>query len=277
MSNKISAEDVKLLRDRTGAGMMDCKKALTESNGDFDQAIEFLKKKGQKISLSRADKNADEGGVFARVSENLKRGVLVGLACETDFVANTADFQDLGKKLASFAVNNPNVSTLEDLNNAFIDGRSVQDLIIELTGKVAEKIYIPAYKILNADCVVAYIHSGNRLGVLVGIDGASNVGSVGADIAMQIAAMNPLAVRLEDIDKSIVDKELALAKEKSQIPGKTEAMIEKIAQGMVAKILEQNALLSQSFVKDNSITVDQFLKKNLPGASISSFIRLLIG
>lgn len=274
--NKISAEDVKLLRDRTGAGMMDCKKALHESNGSFDQAIEFLKKKGQKISLSRADKNADEGAVFAKISENLKRGVLVGLACETDFVANTTDFQDLGKKLANFAVNST-VSTLEDLNGASIEGKSVQDLIIELTGKVAEKIYIPAYKVLSADCVVSYIHSGNGLGVLLGINGVNAAGNVGADIAMQIAAMNPLAVRVGDIDKSIIDKELALAKEKSQIPGKTEAMIEKIAQGMVAKTLEQNALLSQSFVKDNNITIEQYLETNLPGASISSFIRLLIG
>lgn len=277
MSNIISAENVKLLRDRTGAGMMDCKKALTESNGDFDQAIEILKKKGQKISLSRADKNADEGAVFTKVSDNLKRGVLIGLACETDFVANTIDFQNLGAKLASFAVNNTTITTLEDLNRASIEGKSVQDLIIELTGKVAEKIYIPSYKFLSADCVVSYIHSGNRLGVLVGINGVNTAGSVGADIAMQIAAMNPLAVRVEDIDKSIVDKELALAKEKSQIPGKTEVMIEKIAQGMVAKTLEQNALLSQSFVRDNCITVEQYLKTKLPGASISSFIRLNIG
>lgn len=274
--NKISAEDVKLLRDRTGAGMMDCKKALDESNGNFEQAIEFLKKKGQKISLSRADKNADEGGIFAQVSENLKKGVLIGLACETDFVANTADFQNLGKKLATFAVNS-NLSTLEDLNNASIEGVSIQDLVVELTGKVGEKVFIPAYKVLNADCVVSYIHSGNGLGVLLGINGVNTAGSVGADIAMQIAAMNPLAVRVEDIDKNIIEKELAIAKEKSQIPGKTEAMIEKIAQGMVTKTLEQNVLLSQPFVKDNSITIDQYLKTNLPGASISNFIRLMIG
>lgn len=272
----VSAQSVKELRERTGAGMMDCKKALEEANGSFDGAIEILKKKGQKISLSRADKDANEGCVFTKISENNQLGVILVLACETDFVALTADFQGLGNKLVNFAISK-NILNLDQLVSSTIDGKPISEMVIELTGKVGEKIDIKAYKVLSSDCIVSYIHSGSKLGVLLGFEGVKEVKNIGSDIAMQIAAMNPLAIRVEDIDPIIVEKELIIAKEKSEASGKPADMVEKIAKGMVAKVLEQNTLLCQPFVKDSNVTVEQYLKANLAGASIKNFIRLSVG
>lgn len=273
---QISAEDVKSLRERTGAGMMDCKKALQEAEGDYEKAIEFLKKKGQKISLARADKEASEGAVFTMVAKDCKSGVILVLSCETDFVAKTSAFCLLGAELVELALNSE-VSSIADLMNLTKGGRNVAHMLSDLSGKVGEKIAITAFNRLSSDCVVAYNHAGNKVGVLVSFDDVQDVKNVGLDIAMQIAAMNPIAVGLADIEDSIVQKELEVAKEKAKTSGKPEAMLEKIAQGMVAKALEQYALLNQAFIKDHNITVEQHLKTELGGAKIRKFHRLNVG
>jgi elongation factor Ts len=274
----ISAQDVNKLRKMTGAGMMDCKKALTEANGDFEKAIEILRKKGQKISASRADKEASEGSVFILGNPEDTRSVLVALNCETDFVAKNEEFQNLGRLIVETAAKNK-PKNIEELLNLKADNLTVNEKIMELMGKIGEKIQISAYEVLEGEKVVSYIHANNKLGVLValkGTDGAE-VLSAGKDVAMQIAAMNPVAVDKDDVPREIVDKEIEIGKEQAREEGKPEAMLEKIALGKLNKFYKESTLLNQQFVKDHSLTVGKYLDNIKNGLSVDGFKRISIG
>lgn len=274
----ISAQDVNKLRQMTGAGMMDCKKALTEANGDFEKAIEILRKKGQKVSASRSDKDATEGSVFVKVSDDRKEAVLIALNCETDFVAKNEEFQNLGKLIAEKAFTEKPAG--KDALLALKAGDlSLNDKIIELVGKIGEKIEVSEYVHMKGEAVVPYIHAGAKLGVLVSLKGVNgkDVTDAGKDVGMQIAAMNPVAVDDKSVDKSVIEKELEIAKAQILAEGKPENMVEKIAQGKLTKFFKENTLLAQAFVKDNSKTVAQYLDSISKGLTVSEFRRVSIG
>lgn len=262
----------------TGAGMMDCKKALTEANGDFDAAIDLLRKKGQKVSASRSDRETTEGAVFVRTNDNNTEGVLVALGCETDFVAKNEEFQALGKSILDMAVSKAPAST-EALKAEKVGDQTIEEKIIELVGKIGEKIEIVAYEVLNAEAVVAYIHAGSKLGVLVGLNGANgaDVSNAGKDVAMQIAAMNPVGVDKNDVDPSIVQREIEIGREQAKAEGKPEAMLDKIAEGKLNKFYKENTLLNQAFVKDSSMTIAKYLDSVNRGLTVTAFKRIAIG
>lgn len=273
----ISAQDVNKLRQMTGAGMMDCKKALAEAEGDFDKAIEILRKKGQKVSASRSDREAKEGSVFIKVSDDKKEAVLIALNCETDFVGKNEEFQALGKLIVETAfANKP--ATKEALLALTAGGLTLNDKIVELVGKIGEKIEVSEYILMKGEAIVPYIHAGSKLGVLVslkGIDG-KDVTEAGKDVGMQIAAMNPVAVDEKSVDQSIIDKELEIAKAQILAEGKPENMVDKIAQGKLQKFFKETTLLHQLFVKDNSKTVAQYLDGVTKGLTVAEFKRVAI-
>ena len=273
----VSAQDVKKLRDKTGAGMMDCKKALIEANGNFEKAIDYLRKKGQKVSAARADKDTAEGSVFIQTNADNTAGTIIALSCETDFVAKTEDFQNLGQQIVDVACANQ-VSDIEALLALSIDNLSIREKITSLIGKVGEKITISACKSLRSSVVVTYLH-GSKLGVLAGMEGAqgNEVVEAGQDVAMQIAAMNPLAIDKDGIDTAVIERELAVGKELARNEGKPEAMLEKIAQGRLNKFFKENTLLPQAFVKDNAVTIAQYLKGVAPNLTVTAFERVAIG
>ncbi len=278
----ITAQDVNKLRTMTGAGMMDCKKALTEADGDFEKAIEILRKKGQKVSASRSDKEAREGAVFIKVSDDQKEGVLIALNCETDFVAMTDDFQNLGKLILETAFKSKPV-TKEELLASNVGGLTLTEKITELVGKIGERVDVSSYVQMKGEAIVAYIHAGNKLGVLVSLKGVNGkdvtpiVIGAGKDVGMQIAAMNPVAVDEKSIDKAIIEKELEIAKALILAEGKPENMVEKIAAGKLNKFFKDNTLLPQIFVKDNSKTVAQYLDSVSKGLTVAEFKRVAIG
>ena len=274
----ITAQDVNKLRSMTGAGMMDCKKALTEADGDFEKAIELLRKKGQKVSANRSDKDAKEGSVFVKTSSDNKEAVLIALNCETDFVAKTEAFQDLGKLIAETAFTNKSVDK-ETLLTTTVGALSINDKIIELVGKIGEKLEVSHYVRMTGEAVVPYIHSGGKLGVLVSLKGTSgnNVVDAGKDIGMQIAAMNPVAVDETSVDSTTIEKELEIAKAVIRAEGKPENMIEKISQGKLQKFFKDSTLVHQAFVKDNSKTVAQYLESVSKGLGVAEFKRISIG
>jgi len=271
----ISAADVNKLRQMTGAGMMDCKKALTETNGDFDAAVDFLRTKGAKISANRADRDAKEGAIIAKISTDGKLGVIVQLSCETDFVAKNEDFVAFTHKLAEIAIAN-NAASIDALKALPMDGLTVADKIIEQVGKIGEKIDVVKYEIVVGENVVPYIHAGNKLSVLVSLNLAPNDANfvVGKDVAMQIAALNPVAVDKDGVDQTIIDREIAIGMDQARAEGKAEAMLEKIAQGKLGKFYKENTLLNQEFLKDNSKTVAQMLDATEKGLTVSSFKRI---
>ncbi|NOS57196.1 MAG: elongation factor Ts [Cyclobacteriaceae bacterium] len=274
----ISAQDVNKLRTMTGAGMMDCKKALTEAEGDFDKAIEILRKKGQKVSASRSDRDAKEGSVFVKVSDDKKEAVLIALNCETDFVAKNEEFQNLGKLIAETAfAKKP--ATKEALLAEVVGGLSLNDKITELVGKIGEKLEVSSFIHMKGEAVVPYIHSGSKLGVLVSLKGVNgkDVTEAGKDIGMQIAAMNPVAVNESEVDKTLIEKEMEIAKAQILAEGKPEHMIEKIAQGKLNKFFKESTLLPQTFVKDSSKTVAQYLDSVTKGLTVVEFKRVAIG
>jgi elongation factor Ts len=274
----ISAQDVNKLRLMTGAGMMDCKKALTESGGDFEKAIEILRKKGQKVSASRSDKDAKEGSVFVRTSDDRKEAFLVALNCETDFVGKNEEFQKLGKTIveAAFASKPANKEALLALKAGEL---TVAERITELVGKIGEKIEVSEYLHMKGEAVVAYIHAGNKLGVLVSLKGVNgkDVSEAGRDVGMQIAAMNPVAVDEKSVDKSVIEKELEIAKAQILAEGKPANMVDKIAQGKLNKFFRESTLLQQAFVKDNTKTVAQYLDSVAKGLTVAEFRRVVIG
>src|SRR6185436_16062052 len=254
----ITAQDVNKLRTMTGAGMMDCKKALTEADGDFDKAIEILRKKGQKVSASRLDKEAKEGSVFIKVSDDKKEAVLIALNCETDFVAKNDEFQNLGKQIAETAFSKKPASK-EALLNEKVGNLTLAEKITELVGKIGEKLEVSEYVHMKGEAIVPYIHAGSKLGVLVSLKGVNgkDVTEAGKDVGMQIAAMNPVAVDEKSVDKTLIEKELEIAKAQILAEGKPANMVDKIAAGKLNKFFKDNTLLPQIFVKDNSKTVAQ--------------------
>ncbi len=274
----ISAQDVNKLRQMTGAGMMDCKKALTEAEGDFEKAIEILRKKGQKVSASRSDKEAKEGSVFIKVSDDKKEAVLIALNCETDFVAKNEEFQALGKLIADTAYASKPADK-EALLQLQAGSLTLNDKIVELVGKIGEKIEVSEYVRITGEAVVPYIHAGSKLGVLVSLKGVNgkDVSDAGKDVGMQIAAMNPVAVDESSVDKSIIEKELEIAKAQILAEGKPGNMVEKIAQGKLNKFFKESTLLHQAFVKDNSKTVAQYLDSVSKGLTVAEFRRVSIG
>jgi len=274
----ITASDVNKLRQQTGAGMMDCKKALVEAEGDFEKAIEILRKKGQKVSASRSDKDAKEGSVFVKVSDDKKEAVLIALNCETDFVAKNDEFQNLGKLIAETAFATKPAS-VEALLAERAGTLAINDKIVELVGKIGEKIQVSEYVRMTGEAVVPYIHAGSKLGVLVSLTGVNgkDVTDAGKDIGMQIAAMNPVAVDDKNVDKSVIEKELEIAKAQILAEGKPENMVEKIAQGKLQKFFKENTLVHQAFVKDSSKTVAQYLDSVSKGLTVTEFKRVAIG
>jgi elongation factor Ts len=271
----ISAADVNKLRQMTGAGMMDCKKALTETNGDFDAAVDFLRKKGAKVSAARADRDAKEGAIIAKTSADNKLGIIIQLSCETDFVAKNEDFVKFANSIADLAIANKpaNADALKALD---LGGQPLSERLMEQVGKIGEKIDVVKYEIVEANNVVAYIHGSNRLGVLVAMNNAPTEANLaaGRDAAMQVAALNPAAVDKDGVDSTVIERELEIAKDQIRAEGKPENMIEKIAQGKLAKFYKENTLLNQEFVKDGSLTVAQMLEKVESGLTVNLFKRI---
>jgi elongation factor Ts len=275
----ISAQDVNKLRQTTGAGMMDCKKALTEANGDFEAAIDILRKKGQKVSAARAENVTSEGMIVTNISADKKNGKLIAFACETEPVSKVADFKNLGQAILDTAVAKNPASVEELLALPLADGRSIQENITDLTGKIGEKLVIAAYENITEEEVVSYIHSNGKLGVLVALKntGGKDVTAIGKDVAMQIAAMKPVAVDKDGVSAEMVQREIEVGKEQARAEGKPEAMLEKIAAGKLNKFYKDNTLLNQDFVKDGSKTIAQILDEVNKGLTVTAFKRISIG
>jgi len=274
----ITAAEVNALRKITGAGMMDCKKALIESDGDQEQAIEILRKKGQKIAAKRADKEASEGMILAKATDDNKFGVVVMVNCETDFVAKGDDFTNYVKAVVDLALAN-RPATIEELKSMDLNGRTVEENLTDLVGKIGEKMEMPHYQFINAAVVSAYNHQGNRLATLLGLnqDGFENATGLAHELAMQVAAMNPIAVDKDNVDEDIVKKEIEIGKEMAAQEGKPEHMLEKIAMGKLNKFFKENTLLNQDFVRDTSKTVKQYLSEFDKELTITEFKRLMLG
>ena len=268
----ISASDVGKLRKQTGSGMMDCKKALVEANGDFDLAVDILRKKGQKVAAKRADRQAMEGVVIAKNNDANSKAILISLNCETDFVAKNEDFIAIAKDILDTAVS-ADLSSAEAIHDLKLsNGMTVAEKVLEQTGVIGEKIEISAQLIEDVQ-VSSYIHAGNRLATLVGFNAITDL-QVARDVAMQVAAMNPLAVDKDGIDQETIDRELEIAKDLARQEGKPEEMLEKIAFGRLNKFYKENTLLNQAFIKDGKKTVAQYLKDQDDSLSVTCFKRV---
>lgn len=271
----ISAADVNKLRKTTGAGMMDCKKALVEAEGDFEKAIEILRKKGQKVAANRADRDSSEGAAIAVINSAATRGVVISLNCETDFVAKNDSFIAMANDIAQLALES---SSLEDLLSKNYGALSVAEKLTEQTGVIGEKIEIGAFESLDAPFVGSYIHAGNKIATLVGL--SANVAQaevIAKDVAMQAAAMNPVALNEEAVDQSIIDKEIEIAKDQLRQEGKPEDMLENIAKGKLKRFFKDNTLINQDFIKDNKLSVDQYVKSADKSLSVTAFRRVALG
>ena len=275
----ITAADVNKLRQMTGAGMMDCKKALTEAEGDFDKAVEVLRKAGQKVAAKRADNATSEGLVFIDVSDSGKSAKIVAFACETEPVAKVEDFRNLGNAILQAAVKHHTKDAATLLGLALADGRTVEENITDLVGKIGEKMVIADFAHIEGEQVVAYLHSNLKEAAIVSFEntGGADVSEVGRDVAMQIVAMKPVALNKEGVDEATIQKEIEIGKEQARAEGKPEAMLEKIALGKLNKFYKDSILLNQEFVKDPSVTIAQLIEKTQKGLTISSFKRVKIG
>lgn len=273
----ITAQDVNKLRQMTGMGMMDCKQALTEANGDFEKAIEFLRKKGEKISAKRADNETKEGVVMIYTNEAQNEGIMFAFNCETESVAKNAEFNALAERIMKEAIAQK-PDTIEQLMQLTSEGRTLQEYVTDFIGKVGEKILVTAYAKVAGEKVTSYLHSNNKLGVLVVLEGTNGVDykEIGKDLAMQIAAMNPIAVDRADVPQHILDKELEIGMEQARNEGKPENMLEKIAQGKVNKFIKESTLLNQEFVKDSSKTVAQYLQGISKDLKVVTFKRISV-
>ena len=273
----ITASDVKKLRDMTGAGMMDCKKALAEAGGDFDKAVEVLRKQGQKMSAKRADREATEGVVLAVVNEARNRGIIIKLSSETDFVAKNDDFVKLAEKLANLALE-AFPADKEGVLAIPYENITIGEKITEQVGVIGEKIELAAYEKVEAEMVAPYIHMGNKAGVLVGLSKAGDsFFEAGRAVAMQVAAMRPIAVDKDGVDATTVQKEIEIGKEQARNEGKPEAMLEKIAMGKLNKFYKENTLLNQQFVRDNKQSVAQYLQSFDPELTVTEFKHVELG
>ncbi|PRZ01684.1 elongation factor Ts [Marinilabilia salmonicolor] len=268
----ITAADVSKLRQMTGAGMMDCKKALQEADGDFDKAVEVIRKKGMAVANKRADREATEGVVLSKVTDDAKKGALVVLNCETDFVAKNESFVALAQSILDLGLTQ-GAKTLAELNELELDGVAVKDVITEQIGVIGEKLELAAFNVVEAEKVVAYIHPGNKLATLVGFNKADLEEQMGKDVAMQVAAMAPVAVDKDSVPQDVIDKELEIGKEMARNEGKPEAMLDKIAQGRLGKFFKESTLLQQAFVKDNKMSIEQYLKGADKELTVTAFER----
>lgn len=273
----ISAQDINKLRQATGAGMMDCRKALTETNGDFEAAIDWLRKQGQKVAAKRSDREAKEGVVIAQTTADNKTGIVVCVSCETDFVSKNTDFIALVQSIADAAVAN-NVKTVEQLNDTVVNGAKISDLINDKLASIGEKIGITKYERVEAPYVASYIHGANRIGVLVGLN--KEAAEVGKDLAMQIAALNPVAVDAASVPADVVAREKAIIvdvmKEDPKMAGKPEEMLSKIAEGKLGAFFKEQTLTAQAFVKDGGKTVADYLKES-GDVKVTEFKRVALG
>jgi elongation factor Ts len=274
MSATITAADINKLRQATGAGMLDCRKALTESNGDFEAAIDWLRKQGQKVAAKRSDREAKEGVILAKTTADNKAGIVLCISCETDFVSKNADFVAFAQTIADAGVAN-NVKSAEELNNVEINGAKVADLINDKLAAIGEKIEISKFERVDAPYVASYIHGANRMGVLVGLTEAAP--DAGKDVAMQIAAMNPLAVDESAISAETIEREKNIAIEMIKAEGKPAEMAEKIAMGKLNKFFKDNTLMAQAFVKDGNQSVEAYLKSINPSLKVTEFKRVALG
>ena len=278
MSITLSASDVKNLRDITGAGMMDCKAALTEAEGDIQKAIEILRKKGMKLSEKRADREAKEGAVIAMVNDSKTKGVVVKLSSETDFVSKNEDFINVTKKIAGIALNSFPANLESLLAEKFEGKTTIGEKVTELVDAIGEKIEVKSYERLEAPQVEYYIHMGNKAGVLIGLNKTGdNLSDAGKDVAMQVAAMKPIALDKSDVDSSLVEKEIEIGKEQARGEGKPEAMLEKIALGKLEKFYKENTLLNQQFVKDGSLSIAAYLKSIDKDLTVTAFKHVMLG
>ncbi len=274
----IKAQDVKTLREATGVGMMDCKKALVEADGDFDKAIEILRTKGQKVAAQRADREASEGAIVTATSADGATGVIAEVNSETDFVARNQDFVDFAQSIADALL----AARPADLDAARagvqVGGQPLGDALIQMTGKIGEKIDVRRFEVVEAGdggTVVDYIHPGAKLGVLVEMTGSGDLAEAGRDVAMQAAAMNPVAATRADVPQDVQDKELEIGREQARAEGKPDAILDKIAEGKLGRYFKDNVLVEQPFVKDSSQTVAQMLKGQ--GADLRRFVRFALG
>lgn len=264
--------DVVKLRKSTGAGMMDCKNALIEADGDFDRAVDIIRERGKLVASKRADRLATEGAVLAKVTEDKKFGALVVLNCETDFVAKNDKFVAFTTQILDAALANK-PENLEELKNIVIEGRTIGDQVIEQVGIIGEKLELSFYGKIQAETVIQYVHPGNKLATIVGFNKQDVENHMAKDIAMQVASMSPVAVDRESVPQNLVEKEFEIAREKYRLEGKPEAMLDKIAHGAVQKWLQESALLEQTFVKDGKISVKQYLGQHDKTLSVTGFER----
>lgn len=274
----ITAAEVNKLRQITGAGIMDCKQALIESGGDREKAIEYLRKKGQKVATKRADRSANEGIVLAKVNEGKEFGAMIMLNCETDFVGKTQEFIDVAKSILDLAVSEK-PADLEALNVLKLGNITVADKVMEMTGKTGEKIGLNNYETIQAPIVFAYNHHGNRLSSMAGFNtkDTADIDNVGRDVVMQIAAMNPIAIDRGDVSKEVVDKEIEIGKDIAIQEGKPEELAEKIARGKLEKFFKENTLLNQEFIKDSGITVKEYIARSGKDLKVTAMKRLMLG
>ncbi|TDN95263.1 translation elongation factor Ts (EF-Ts) [Salegentibacter sp. 24] len=272
---KITAAEVNKLRKSTGAGMMDCKKALVEADGDFDKAIEVLRKKGQKVAAKRADRESAEGAAIAKVNDNNTKGVIISLNCETDFVAKNDDFVKMANNFADIALT---VSSKEELLQADYNGVTVQDKLTEQTGVIGEKIEIGAFKTLEAPFVGSYIHAGNKIAVITGLSKQTEGAEEAAkNVSMQAAAMNPIALNEEGVDQDTINKEVEIAKDTLRQEGKPEDMLDKIAKGKIQRYFKDNTLVNQAFIKDGKQSVSDYVKSVDSDLEVVAFERVALG
>jgi elongation factor Ts len=273
----ISAADVNKLRQQTGSGMMDCKKALTEANGDFESAIDILRKKGQKIAANRQDREAKEGYVYGKTTSDGKTGIVVAVCCETDFVAKNADFIKYGESILDLAVKN-NPSSVDELKTLKLGNQTVGESLIEQMGKIGEKIDLVDFQNVHADKVVIYNHPGNKLTSVIGFNASDeSLNEVGRDVAMQVAAMAPVAIDKDDVDPKLIEREMEIAKEQIRAEGKPDNMIDKIAQGKINKFYVEYTLLNQQFIKDEKKTIRQYLEGIKKDLKITAMKRIKLG
>lgn len=273
---KITAQQVNELRKSTGAGMMDCKNALVETDGDMQQAIDVLRKKGQKVAAKRADRDAAEGVVLAKVSEDGKYAAAVMVNCETDFVAKNADFVAFAQSILDVAITNK-AKNIDELKGLDLNGRNIDEMVMDQTGVIGEKIQLGRFETIESESTYSYIHPGNRIGTIAGFNKCGdNLAAAGKDVVMQIAAMDPVALDKGDVSEDMIKREIEIGMDQARQEGKPEAMLEKIAMGKLNKFYKENTLVNQSFIKDSKLSVSQYLESVESGLAVTGFKRLAL-
>lgn len=270
--SQVTTADITKLRKLTGAGMMDCKNALTESEGDIDKAIEIIRKKGQAVAMKRSDRETTEGVVSIKTSDDNRQTAMIALACETDFVSKTEGFIQLANTISDVAITNK-PADLEALKLIKVNNLTIAELVLDKVAATGEKTDVVFYENISAEYVSSYIHQGSKIGVIVGFNKTLSDAQIGKDIAMQIAAMNPVAIDKGDVSQQTIDKEIEIGKEQARAEGKPEAMLEKIAMGKLNKFYNDSTLLNQEFVKDSKMTVRQYLQSKDKELTVSVFKR----